>query len=66
MTGEARRVTVQLGELIDRHYRVSAGLRAGDRVVVTGMDRLVEGVKAQVVASEAASPLAAASTPAVR
>lgn len=65
-TGEARRVTVQLGELIDRHYRVSAGLRAGDRVVVTGMDRLVEGVKTQVVASEAASPLAAASTAALR
>ena len=65
-TGEARRVTVQLGELVGRHYRVSAGLHAGDRVVVTGMDRLVEGVKTQVVASEAASPLAAASTAAVR
>lgn len=35
---------VELGELVDRRYRVTAGLEAGRRVVVEGMERLSEGV----------------------
>ncbi|MGY0833801.1 efflux RND transporter periplasmic adaptor subunit [Azospirillum argentinense] len=35
---------VELGELVDRRYRVSAGLEAGQKIVVEGMERLSEGV----------------------
>ncbi|AWB07947.1 efflux transporter periplasmic adaptor subunit (plasmid) [Azospirillum humicireducens] len=35
---------VELGELVDRCYRVGAGLEAGQKIVVEGMDRLSEGV----------------------
>ncbi len=34
---------VELGELIERHYRIRAGLEAGQRVVVEGVERLSEG-----------------------
>lgn len=52
---EARLVDVTLGELTDHHYRVASGLRAGDRVVVTGMDRLSAGVKVDLATASAAS-----------
>ncbi|MDH0868189.1 efflux RND transporter periplasmic adaptor subunit [Mitsuaria sp. GD03876] len=60
---QARPVAVTLGELTERRYRVANGLRAGDRVVVTGADRLSAGVKVQLVAADAASAPAAAGTP---
>lgn len=41
--GQARRRTVQLGELVDRRYHVLYGLAAGQQVVVEGMERLSEG-----------------------
>ena len=41
--GMAKSCMVELGELIDRHYRVRAGLTAGDKVVVEGMERLSDG-----------------------
>jgi multidrug efflux system membrane fusion protein len=70
---EARLVDVTLGELTDHHYRVASGLRAGDRVVVTGMDRLSAGVKVDLATASAAStpdaadrPVAAASAATVR
>lgn len=34
---------VELGELIDRRYRIRAGLAAGQRVVVEGLERLYDG-----------------------
>ncbi|WOS41548.1 efflux RND transporter periplasmic adaptor subunit [Xanthomonas rydalmerensis] len=41
----ARNATVQLGELVQGHYRVVAGLQAGQQVVVEGIDRLSTGTK---------------------
>lgn len=55
---EAHPVAVTLGELTDRQYRIPQGLRAGDRVVVSGMDRLSAGMKVQPTAA----PVAAAAT----
>ncbi|CCG42688.1 efflux RND transporter periplasmic adaptor subunit [Magnetospirillum molischianum] len=34
---------VELGELIDRRYRIRAGLSAGQRIVVEGLERLNDG-----------------------
>ena len=34
---------VELGELIDRNYRIVSGLEKGQRIAVEGMERLVEG-----------------------
>lgn len=34
---------VELGELIERHYRIRAGLEAGQRIVVEGVERLSDG-----------------------
>lgn len=39
----AKLVPVELGELTDRAYRVHTGVEAGQKVVVEGMERLVEG-----------------------
>lgn len=41
--GQAQRKAVELGELVERSYRVRSGLRAGQRIVVEGMERLSEG-----------------------
>ena len=41
--GQAHRKAVDLGELVERSYRVRSGLNAGQRVVVEGMERLSEG-----------------------
>jgi len=60
---EARLVDVTVGELTDHHYRVASGLRAGDRVVVTGMDRLSAGVKVDLATASAASTPDAAGRP---
>ncbi|WP_425510156.1 efflux RND transporter periplasmic adaptor subunit [Xanthomonas indica] len=40
-----RSATVQLGELVQGQYRVVAGLQAGQRVVVEGIDRLNAGAR---------------------
>lgn len=34
---------VELGELVNRHYRVRSGLVKGQRIAVAGMERLTEG-----------------------
>ncbi|WP_043784133.1 efflux RND transporter periplasmic adaptor subunit [Rubrivivax gelatinosus] len=39
----AHAVAVELGELVQRRYRVAAGLKAGQKVVVAGGERLHEG-----------------------
>ena len=49
---QARLSVVELGELANRQYRIRSGLRAGQKVVVEGMERLADG--AAVAALEAA------------
>lgn len=43
-SNHARLAAVELGELVDRHYRIRSGLSAGQKVVVEGMERLTDGV----------------------
>lgn len=51
---KVRQVHVQLGELIDRSYRIEKGITAGDKVIVSGLDRMSEG--AEVTPSNAVQP----------
>lgn len=41
---QARVAPVELGELVNRHYRIRAGLSAGQKIVIEGLDRLSEGL----------------------
>lgn len=43
-SNHAHLVAVELGDLTERRYHVRTGLRAGQKVVVEGMERLTEGV----------------------
>ena len=45
---------VELGELVDRHYRIRSGLNAGQKIVVEGMERLSDD--AEVIAQDWKSP----------
>jgi len=38
--GQVGQVPVELGELVERRYRVVSGLSAGQQVVVEGIERL--------------------------
>lgn len=38
-----RPVAVELGELVERAYRIRSGLSAGQRIVIEGMERLSDG-----------------------
>ncbi|RIA18755.1 multidrug efflux system membrane fusion protein [Ectopseudomonas oleovorans] len=38
--GQVQPVPIELGELVERHYRVVSGLSAGQQVVVEGIERL--------------------------
>lgn len=38
--GQVRPVPIELGELVERHYRVVSGLSVGQQVVVEGIERL--------------------------
>lgn len=49
---KVHQVHVQLGELIERSYRIEQGIKAGDKVIVSGLDRMSEG--AEVTPSEIA------------
>lgn len=42
--GRARSVSVELGELVERRYRIASGLQAGQQVVVEGIERLSAGI----------------------
>ncbi|MCD5360319.1 efflux RND transporter periplasmic adaptor subunit [Chromobacterium aquaticum] len=53
---QARLSVVELGELANRQYRIRSGLRAGQKVVVEGMERLADGA---AVAAREAAPAAA-------
>lgn len=46
-SAKARLVTVELGELSDGKYRIRSGLSPWQKVVVTGMERLAEGVQVE-------------------
>jgi len=63
--GQARRQPVELGEMAGHSYRVSAGLSAGQKIVVEGMERLTDGasVTAQNWAPPAVPASAVASAP---
>ncbi len=52
--GHARLKPVELGELVDRRYRIRTGLSAGQKIVVEGMERLSDG--AAVTAHDWKSP----------
>jgi multidrug efflux system membrane fusion protein len=45
---QVRLIPVELGELVDRYYRLKAGVMAGQKIVVEGMDRLVNGMEVRV------------------
>lgn len=45
---------VELGELVDRRYRIRAGLSAGQQIVVEGMERLSDGAEVSAQAWKAA------------
>lgn len=45
---KVHRRAITLAELVAQHYRVSAGLRAGERIVVAGMERLTEDQQVDV------------------
>lgn len=53
--GQARRVPVTLGELVDRRYRVATGLKAGDRVVLRGAEKLTEGASVMATSADSSS-----------
>ncbi len=57
---KVHRRAITLAELVAQHYRVSAGLRAGERIVVAGMERLTED---QLVAVQDWTPTNASSLP---
>lgn len=60
---QVQRVPVELGELVDRRYRIASGLNAGQRVVIEGLERLAEGasVKARPWQGAAVGELASSS-----
>lgn len=60
---QVQRVPVELGELVERRYRIVSGVSAGQRVVIEGLDRLAEGapVKARLWQAGTASELASSS-----
>ncbi len=47
-TGRVRRRLVSLGRVDDRQVTITAGLKAGERVVVSGPDRLRDGVRVAI------------------
>ncbi|VWB60163.1 MexC family multidrug efflux RND transporter periplasmic adaptor subunit [Burkholderia lata] len=56
--GTAHLKAVEVGELTNRSYRIKSGLQAGQKIVVEGMERLVDGAPA--AATDWKSPDAAA------
>ncbi|MDF2074963.1 efflux RND transporter periplasmic adaptor subunit [Pseudomonas mendocina] len=60
---QVQRVPVELGELVNRRYRIVSGLSAGQRVVIEGLERLAEGVpvKARLWQADTAGELAGSS-----
>lgn len=59
---KAHLVAVMLGELVDRRYRVASGLRADQKVVISGMERLAEGVVVDPRAQQEPAPVTPAAS----
>lgn len=59
---KAHLVAVTLGELVDRRYRVASGLRADQKVVIAGMERLAEGVVVDLQAQQEPAPVTPAAS----
>jgi membrane fusion protein, multidrug efflux system len=53
---------VELGELVDRRYRIRSGLNAGQKIVVEGMERLSDGAEVSAQKWKASDSAPAAST----
>ncbi len=62
-SAKARLVAVELGEVSEGRYRIGSGLRAGQRVVVAGIERLAEDALVETQEQQAPAP-AGASAPA--
>lgn len=60
--GSAHLKAVEIGELTNRNYRIKAGLQAGQKVVVEGMERLSEGATVTASAWQAPATVATASS----
>lgn len=52
---QARAVAVELGELVDRRYRIVSGLSAGQLVVVEGLERLTDNAQVSAANWQAAA-----------
>ncbi len=64
--GVVHAVPVQLAELVEGQWRIASGLKAGDRYVLSGLDKLSEGLTVTVappVAPPATPPVAPSVTP---
>lgn len=59
---KAHLVAVTLGELVDRRYRVASGLRADQKVVISGMERLAEDVVVDPRAQQEPAPVTPAAS----
>lgn len=53
---QVRRVNVEVGELVDRRYRIASGLQAGQQVVVEGGERLSDGLRVDTRPWQAVAP----------
>lgn len=62
-THKVRLHAVELGEMVDRHYRIRSGLAAGQQVVVEGMERLTDGLSVNARPWPAHDNASAAVTP---
>ncbi|MBJ9590492.1 efflux RND transporter periplasmic adaptor subunit [Burkholderia seminalis] len=47
--GTAHLQAVEVGELTNRSYRIKSGLQAGQKIVVEGMERLIDGAPAAAI-----------------
>lgn len=50
---KVQQAPIQVGELVGRRYVVQSGLKAGDKVIVEGLDRMKEGVEVTPVEQQA-------------
>ena len=54
---------VDLGELVDRRYRIRSGLKVGQKIVVEGLERLTDGIEVTAHAWQPTATPTDASTP---
>lgn len=54
---KARLAAIELGELSEGRYRIASGLKAGQKVVVAGMERLAQDAQVQAQEQQAPAPV---------